>query len=107
MTNLAMWSLIVGFVLPIIIPVIQQPGWAKWARATVTLVIVLAVGGLTAYFNGDLNGQDWITSALIVFVAAITAYKGFFQPTGIAPMIETMTSPKPLPEGVEVEEGSQ
>lgn len=94
MTNLAMWSLVVGFFLPPVVAIIQQPKWSQTVRALVTFVVAVVAGAGTAYFNGDLNGKDWVTSTLVVLVAAISVYKGLYQPTGIAPKIEAATSPK-------------
>lgn len=94
MSNLAMWSVIVGFFLPAVIAVIQQPTWSQPVRAIVTFVVSLVAGAGTAYFNGDLTAADWVSASLIILVSAISIYKGLYQPTGVGPAIETATSPK-------------
>ena len=88
MTNLQMWSLIVGAILPPFIAIVQQSGWQLWVRAVVTLVICIVVGAITTYLSGMFDPQDLITSILTILIAAIATYKGFWQPTGIAPGIE-------------------
>lgn len=93
MTNLEMWSLIVGFALPLILAVIQRPHWPSWVRAVVAFAAFVVVGLGTAYFNGDLNGKSIVSAVLFVLVTAITSYKGLWQPTGIAPKIESATTP--------------
>lgn len=95
MSNLAMWSVVVGFFLPAVIAVIQQPTWSQGVRAAVTFVVALVAGAGTAYFNGDLSGADWVSASLIILVSSIAIYKGLYQPTGIGPKIETATSKKP------------
>jgi len=95
MSNLAMWSAVVGFFLPAVIAVIQQPTWSQGVRAAVTFLVSIVAGAGTAYFTGDLNGVDWVSATLIILVSAISVYKGLYQPTGIAPKIETATSKKP------------
>ena len=94
MSNLVMWNLIIGFLIPNLIAVLQQPGLKKWIRAVITAVVSIVCGFLTAYFNDQLNFQDIVGSILVVGVAAITFYKGFWKPTGVAPAIEQNTTPK-------------
>ncbi len=102
MSDLLMWSAIVGFVAPPVVALVQQPSWTRPVRAIVTLIFCLILGAGTAYFNGALNGRNWISCVLVVFVAAIAAYGGFWKPTRIATSIETATSPNtpPAPDAV-------
>jgi hypothetical protein len=90
MTNIDMWLLVVGFLMPLIIAVVQQPGWSEPVRALVMAVacILAAVGA--NYFNGALGipVAQWAEQILLIAVTAIATYKGFWQPTGIAPAIE-------------------
>lgn len=91
--NLAMWSLIVGFLSPIVISLIQQPRWSDGVRAFVAFIFCAVAGIPTAYFAGDLEGKDYVTSGLLILVTAITSYRNFWKPTAIAPSIEASTSP--------------
>lgn len=93
-SNLAMWSLVVAFITPPVLAIIQQPSWSQAVRSIVMFLFAVVLGLGTAYFTDSFNGKDIITSILIVLVGAISAYKGFWQPTGIAPKIEIATSPK-------------
>lgn len=94
MTNAQMWSLVVGFVIPPLLAVVQQPSWsAKW-RAVVMFVVALLAGAGTAFFTDQFEGKDVTTSVLIVLVTAIATYESFWKKTGIAPAIEKATSPK-------------
>lgn len=94
MDDLALWSVIVGFLSPLVIATVQQPQWTSRARALVTFAYSLVAGGLTAYFGGDLNGKSVVTCVLVVLVAAITTYKGLWQPMGTTDAIENATSPR-------------
>lgn len=87
-----MWSLVVGFLLPILIAVIQQEAWASWLRSVVMFVVCLIAAAGTVYFQGRFDVQDYITSALLIVVTAIGTYKGIWQPTGIAPVLEHVTT---------------
>jgi NhaP-type Na+/H+ or K+/H+ antiporter len=98
--DLATWNLVVGFLsATFVIPIIQQPRWSSSTRAAVTFVYSIIVGLATAYFSGAYHyladGPAAVSSILTTLVAAIATYKGFAQPSGIAPMIEAATSPDP------------
>jgi hypothetical protein len=94
--NLAMWSLIVGTVLPPIVAIIMQPSWPQWARTVVAVLASLVAGFGTVWFSGQWSMDDWVTSTLIVLVTSIATYKGLWTPTGIAQKVEAATSPKPV-----------
>ena len=100
MNDLAMWNLIVGFLsATFVLPVIQQPSWSTKTRAVVTFLYSIVVGLGTAYFTGAFSHVDdvraGVTSVLLTLIAAVSTYKGFAQPTGVAPAIEAATSPAP------------
>jgi peptidoglycan/LPS O-acetylase OafA/YrhL len=98
MTSLQVWSLIIGTLAPIVIAWVQQPKWPGWLRAVVTVVFCLVVGFVNVWQNGDLSkASDWVAAVGLIFMAAITAYKGFWKPTGIAPKMELLTSPGQSP----------
>jgi hypothetical protein len=105
MDDLTMWNLIVGFLsATFVLPVIQQPTWTSGRRAVVTFVYSIVVGLGTAFFTGAFDQlsdvRAGVTSVLLTMVAAIASYKGFAQPTGVAPAIEGATSPEPPSAGV-------
>lgn len=94
MDKLQLWSLGLGFVAPIVLAFIQQPKWSDRTRALITFGFSILVGAGNVYFNGDLSkAADWTSAILIVLIAAISTYKGFWKPTQIAPAIEEKTSP--------------
>lgn len=92
-SDLAMWSIIVGFGLPPIVAVLNQPRWLGWVRAVLTVLSCVIAGGITAYLSGALTDKRWTTAALIVGVAAIGSYRTFWRPSGITDAIERGTSP--------------
>lgn len=100
-SNLVMWGLIVGFLMPPLLAIVQQPGWSASVRSIVMFAAAIVAGLGTVYFNGglDLSSPDRvITTVLVVMVTAISTYKGLWQTTGIAPKIEATTSPKGSPD---------
>lgn len=98
MTDTELWALAAGFIsATFVLPVIQQPSWPSQVRALVTFVWCILVAACTAYLTGAFSAatdfRSWATAFLGVFVGAITGYKGFAQPIGIAGAIERATSP--------------
>jgi hypothetical protein len=97
-----MWELIVGFLsATFVLPVIQQPRWTSKVRAGATFVYSVLVGSGTAYLTGAFSGvhdvRQGIAAVLLMLIAAISTYKGFAQPFGIAPALERATSVGPPP----------
>lgn len=90
--DLAMWSALVGVLLPPLVAIVNQPRWPGWARAVITAAACIAAGGITAYLDGSLTGVRWLSAALIVAVAAVGSYQKFWRPSHIAPRIEAATS---------------
>lgn len=92
MTDLQMWSFLVGALLPPFIAVLQQPKWSDAVRAVATLFVCIAVGAVTTSLEHGLHADEHLaTSVLMMLVSAYTTYKNFWKPTGIAPAIESAT----------------
>ncbi len=92
MSDTEMWALVCGFFLPLGIAVIEQAKWSKTLRAVVAFVMCGAAAAVTCVVAGDLTGKAWVTSALLVVVAALATYSKFWKPTGIAPKVESLTT---------------
>jgi hypothetical protein len=92
MSNLVMWSLIVGFLLPPIQAIIQQSHWTATIRAVVNFLVCCVVALGVVYFEGNVTWRKWIDSVLLVLVTAISVYKGLWKPVGVTPAIEERTT---------------
>lgn len=92
MSNLEMWSLIVGFLLPPVLALLMQSKWPTQLQAVVAFAACAVAGAGTAYFQGDLTGRRFVEAGLVVLVASIATYHGFWKPTKVAPAIEEKTS---------------
>ena len=93
MSDLEMWSLLVGVLLPIVVATINRSVWPGWAKAAVVIVTSSAAGGVTAWLTGVLTGGTWLHSALVVGVAAVGSWRVFWRPSGIGPAVERATEP--------------
>jgi hypothetical protein len=87
-----MWSLIVGFALPPVLAILMQSKWPAQFQAIVAFVACALAGAGTAYFQGDLTGRRFVESGLVVLVASIATYHGFWKPTKVAPAVEERTN---------------
>lgn len=103
LSNLAMWSLILGFVSPPVLAFIQQPGWSERTRSFVAFLFSALVALGTLYFDDTLGFKaaldldNYVTALLLTFVTTISTYRNFWKPNGAAPAIEAATSPTPDP----------
>jgi hypothetical protein len=92
LSNLAMWSLIVGALTPPLVAIVQRPTFNRTFRVIVMIAAAIIDGVVVSWLQGDLNFARFTNSALIAGVAIITAYHGIWKPSGIAPSIERASS---------------
>lgn len=95
LTDLVQWSALIGFLLPLLVAVVQQSHWSKAVRTVIGIIAVLVTSFVTTAVEGKLTWDRWAESLVVVFVLAMTAYKSVWVPLGAAPLIEEKTSPKP------------
>ena len=95
MSDLEMYSLLLGAFLPLAIAVVQQQGWSDRLRAVVSFLISAAAATGLVYFQGDFTGRRLVSSVLLVLVTALATHRNFWKQTGITPAIEEATSPSP------------
>lgn len=92
MSDLEMWTLVVGFFLPLVLSVIIQTGWDPRLQSIVAFVVAALIAAGTLALKGDLTGRSWVSASLIILVTAIATYHGFWKPTNVAPSIESRTN---------------
>lgn len=91
---IAQWSALVGFLTPLLVAVVNRSYWKSHVKALVAIASCVVTGFLTAWFNGELNATGLSTAVLIVLLASMATYSQFWKPSGIAPKIETATTPE-------------
>lgn len=99
-SNIQLWASVVGFLVPIATAIIVQRGWSAAVQSVANFVVSAIAAAGTQYFEGNLDGSNidgFIRTFLVVFVASIASYHGFFRPTNIAPRIEAATGGEPAP----------
>ncbi|MEU6347228.1 hypothetical protein ABZ883_40550 [Streptomyces sp. NPDC046977] len=93
MTDAQLWAMFLGVVAPPVIAVVQQPRWTAPAKAFVMVLFAFGIGIGTAYYNGQFTGHTIAACVMIAVIATGAAYHAVWRPTGVAPGIESATSP--------------
>jgi VIT1/CCC1 family predicted Fe2+/Mn2+ transporter len=93
LTDLDIWSGLVGFVLPLLIAIVLREHWKPRTKALVTIASCMVGGSVTAWLTGYLHGVTLVRAILIVLAAAVGFYRVLWHPSGIAPDIEAATTP--------------
>lgn len=93
----ASWALLAGFLTPLLTSVVQQPQWSRTVRTVVGVLASVVTGVITLLANGAFNdGPQTVLSILaLVVVTSGASYRTLWGPVGVAPKIETATSPGP------------
>lgn len=91
------WGVIVGFLLPLVTSVVQQPTWSTRTRVLVSLVASTIVGIVTVLVTTQLGDLDTSPVGILATIAAVitaaeATYQKLWQPSGIAGSIERATS---------------
>ncbi|UOE45461.1 hypothetical protein [Agromyces larvae] len=79
MTDAAMWAVIVGFFIPVIINIIVSATWPAWAKSVTAFAVSAVAGAGTAWFTGAYAGLGIPSAILLTFVVAIAAYSQFWR----------------------------
>ncbi|AWY05297.1 hypothetical protein QDA01_gp63 [Microbacterium phage Cinna] len=79
MTDAAMWAVIVGFFVPVIVNFIVNAKWSPAVKSAVAFVASAVAGAGTAFFTGAYEGLGVPSTILLTFVVAIAAYSQFWK----------------------------
>lgn len=94
MSELEQWNFIVGAGLPLLIAVLQRPTFPAAARSMITVATCAIAALIEVHLVHGLHIDGHLFSSILqVTASAIIFYKGVWQPTGLAPVIEAKTSP--------------
>lgn len=86
------WTVLVGFIAPLIIAVLQQSGYTKKQNSLIALAVCLVAGIADAFYFGTVDPLDVAKTVLVVVRDAFVAYKMFFQPFGLYDWLAEQTS---------------
>lgn len=91
-SNLAYVSMVVGFLLPHAIALINQEHWRSSTKSIIAFAACIAAALVTTYLKGDFNVHEIAGSTFIVFTVARASYAGLWRPTKIATTVESATT---------------
>ena len=98
MDDLTAWGILVGMAAPLVIAIVQRPGWSNTSRVVVSVLFCAVAGGVTAVLDGTISGvpvtfSGVVQTAVAVILAAQVAYRNWWKPMGTTDVIEAATSP--------------
>lgn len=79
-------------VLPPVVALINQRHWPAQVKALVALAVCLVYALVAVWLRGPIVFAAWRDVALTVAGSAFAAYRLWWQPSAIAPAIESATS---------------
>jgi hypothetical protein len=92
LTTQDMWTILVGFLMPLLVALVNQSHWSKPLRAIVSFAICIVVAIADVLIQGNWNGHALTRTLVLVAFVAYTSYQLFWKPSAIAPAIEAATS---------------
>ncbi|MFJ5143071.1 hypothetical protein [Streptomyces sp. NPDC088707] len=91
----------VGSLTPLITAVVQRPEWSVRAKKIVAAVMALLAGVFTVAYEGGIeqfqHGVPTFATIAAVLAVSQSAHDLIWKPIGIAPAIESATTPKSRP----------
>lgn len=100
MTDVAQWAALVGFILPLVVAIVQQSHWSRTVRTVIGAICVVVAAVVTALVEDKFNMHQWATSLIFIALTAYSSYTHIWVPIGAAPWIQNhilATNPKPTP----------
>ena len=86
--TIQMWSAGVGFLLPILVSVVNHESWSPWVKAVVALGSSIVAGTVAAFLGGQFNGTNLLTDAGIIFAVSQVSYHTWWKGSDITLWIE-------------------
>lgn len=94
LTDLDLWSALVGIAMPPVVAVAVSSRWQPWQRGVVAVVVCVVAGVGTTWIAGDLSGVTPVRAVLVAAMATFGSYRTFWHTTGITKKIEQATTPR-------------
>lgn len=95
LTDLDLWSALVGVGMPPVVALAVSSRWQPWQRAVTAAALCVLAGVATTWIAGDLAGVTPVRAVLLTATAAFGSYSTWWKGSGITKKIEESTSPRP------------
>jgi hypothetical protein len=92
----AAWPVLVGFVTPLLLALINRPGWSPQRKRIIAVVASAVLGVITVLVTGavdvgHLELGDVLGFFVLVIGASQTSYAVLWKPTGIEEKVDELT----------------
>lgn len=94
LTDLDLWSALVGIGMPPVVAVVVSSRWQPWQRGIAAAALCVVAGLVTTWVAGDLSGVTPVRAVLLVATMAFGSYRTWWHTTGITKKIEDKTTRK-------------
>ncbi len=95
--DLVQTSALVGAVLPLATAVVKQDRLSRRANTIIAVLVALTVAGTVVAIRHEVGVQNLAVSFTALYTTAVAFYHGLWKPTGLAPTVQTRTSPPRRP----------
>jgi hypothetical protein len=85
-------SAVVGFLLPLVLSVPIQSKWGADTKAALAVGVYAVAAAVVLAADGRFTGRRWWEATLTTLVVGVASHRGLWQPTGVAPLVETATN---------------
>lgn len=97
MDALQAWGLILGFLTPLLVALVNQPRFTPTQKRLISVFISILVGVINLLVQGALSRwsldlTDLLANFALVLGAAQAAYALLWKPTGVSDKVEAATS---------------
>lgn len=94
MLDVQVLNMIAGSLIPLLVGLVVKMRAPSWLKATTNVALSAVAGGLAVAIaaDGKIVLGTWLTSILLTFVTSASAYKGFYEPAGIAEKVQAKTA---------------
>lgn len=102
LSYVALASLILGIVTPLVVSAISNPAYSKTKRQLIAIGAAIVIGFLNMIVQGIAFNWSWTFGGVIANLALVAgasqaAYAVLYHPTGVAKKLEVATSKNPAP----------
>jgi hypothetical protein len=88
------WGIFAGVFTPILTSIAQRKTWSGPKRTFVGLGISVVIAVLTCLADGTFDHtKTLLATVAAVTLVSVTTYHGLWKPSGVAPKIESATTP--------------
>jgi hypothetical protein len=91
-SSLVQLALLIGFLLPHIISLVNQQHWSPGLKSIVAFGVCVVAAIVTVWAKGTLDLHHLSATLGIIYLMARSSYAGLWKPLGVSDAIEASTT---------------